>query len=116
MTVPGPLGKCTISAFGASACTVTIAAINPRTAIATAVLRVFFIDSPFRQSLRLRRRWRSAGRRAELHRLGCALDLYRCSVGDHFGDALHDFRRVVSRADHSVCAALDGMVDHQIES
>jgi len=47
-----------------------------------------------------------------LHRL----DENRRAVGQHFGDALHHLRRVVTSPDHCISAQLRGVDQHEVES
>jgi len=42
-------------------------------------------------------------------------DNNRRAVGEHFGDALHDFGRIVSRAEHGVPAEFCGVLQHKVE-
>src|SRR5579863_3744521 len=44
------------------------------------------------------------------------LNLYRRPVAQDFGNALHDFGRIVADTDHSVPACLRGVLKHALES
>ncbi len=49
----------------------------------------------------------------ENHRLRDALDLHGGAIGQHFSDALHDFRGVVTHSDNGIGAMLRGVHEHQ---
>lgn len=44
------------------------------------------------------------------------LDQHCRSIGQDFGDALHDFRGVIAGADYRVGPQVTGVLQHQIES
>jgi len=63
-------------------------------------------------------RIRSADRRTAEEGIGMLPDRFNHdggTVGQHLGDAVHDLRGVVARADDGISAHLSGVLQHQVE-